>query len=707
MMTIPTNADISVLMPVFNAEQHVLQSIQCVLSQTCRDFELIVVNDASTDRTGEILSGIADRRLRVIDNAANLGIVGSLNRAMGEATGRYIARVDADDYCLPTRFEKQRTFLDDHPRSAIVGTDMSVLYRGKIRFSRQSAHLDPQLVRWMLHVSNPIGHPSMMFRADIVQRLGCYLREPFKYAEDFDFSHRVLHIGDISVIPEYLVIYRQHDLSLTVTRRTEMIARTAAVLGRVYTDLLGPGHDDSALLIAKHLIAGDAVRDPGDFARLGGFLNMLIAHFEQAYGIDDTQHRFIKQHTGKLWWQMVQQSLRTGQFASAARHYGDFRWSEETRPPALRLARSSLSGLVRRAPRTPHARKDHVPAAADELRLDEVLYRTTPVRQDDPPCLHVVVDTEAEFDWDQKFNRAATSVSAMSRQTLAQSIFDHYGVRPIYLVDYAVATQREGYEPLQAIFNRHGCAIGAHLHPWINPPLEEKISERNSFAGNLPPQLEERKMRVLIAAIEASFGITPLFFKAGRYGTGPNTMGILDRCGFVVDFSIMPMLDMRVRGGPDFRFAGPQPYRVVTSGILSLPMTRGQFGLIAPMPQRMHSLVHSPHLERLHLPGILSRLHLANTVTLTPEGVTVPEQIQLIKAMVARGQRTFVMHYHSPTLGMHTPYVKNEAQLEAFLENIAAVCKFFFGELGGYPGNPADLVPQNMRERVWPDRSPA
>ena len=89
---------ISVLLPAYNAELHILQSVESVLAQTLEDFELLVVNDGSTDRTLEILSGIADRRLRILNNPCNIGIVGSLNRAMSEAAGEYIARIDADDF---------------------------------------------------------------------------------------------------------------------------------------------------------------------------------------------------------------------------------------------------------------------------------------------------------------------------------------------------------------------------------------------------------------------------------------------------------------------------------------------------------------------------------------------------------------------------------------------------------------------------------
>jgi hypothetical protein len=312
-----------------------------------------------------------------------------------------------------------------------------------------------------------------------------------------------------------------------------------------------------------------------------------------------------------------------------------------------------------------------------------------------------VVDTEAEFDWSKDFDRSLTNVSSTRQQKSAQTIFDGYGARPIYLVDYAVASQADGYQPLREIFDQRRCAIGAHLHPWVNPPFEEAISEYNSFGGNLPADLEERKLRTLIAMIKRNFGVSPLFFKAGRYGTGRQTMNTLHRLGFAVDFSILPLADLRSSGGPDFRFAEARPYRVGSGEITSIPMTRGQVGLFAPLSPRLHGALRSPPAIRLHLPGILSRLHLANTVTLTPEGVSAQEQIRLIQSMVARGFRDFTLHYHSPSLAARTPYVRTDTELASFLDNLKAVCGFFFETLGGLPGNPVDLVPPSMRERVW------
>ena len=691
---------ISVLMPAYNGERYIRTSVESVLAQTESDFELLVVDDASTDRTPEILAAIPDRRLRVLTNRTNLGIVGSLNRAMAEARGGYIARTDADDLCLPTRFAAQKQYLDQHPETLVLGTGMSVFEQGEIRFSRQIADQDLKVLRWMLHVGNPVGHPSMMFRASLIDTLGDYLRETYKYAEDFDFSHRVMHLGDIAVLPKHLVIYRQHEQNLTRTRRTEMVNRTAAVLADVYASLLGQPSEAEAALVARHMICGFPMLNAGAVERLGAFLNQLIPCFASAYDLTPMQFEAVVTHTSNVWWRALLATSRAGRVSDAFLKHQNFDWSEASRPPVWRIARSCMVGLL---PLRPWFARPAVSGRvrSDPVIMNDVAYQPLPVANDDPPRLYIVVDTEAEFDWSKGFDRGQTKVSAMSEQQPAQAIFDGYGARPIYVVDYAVASQPDGYGPLREIFDRRGCAIGAHLHPWVNPPFEEDVSDFHSFGGNLPPGLEERKLTALVETIREGFGVSPLFFKAGRYGIGRNTINILHRLGFAVDFSLLPLADLRARGGPDFRFAEARPYRAGAEGMLSLPMTRGQLGLLAPLPPVLHGALHSKRAAKWHLPGILSGMRLANTVTLTPEGVPAREQIRLIDRLMRRGCRTFVLHYHSPSLAGHTPYVRTPRERKEFLINIEDVCRFFFDTMGGMPGNPADLVPAQMRDKVW------
>lgn len=309
----------------------------------------------------------------------------------------------------------------------------------------------------------------------------------------------------------------------------------------------------------------------------------------------------------------------------------------------------------------------------------------------DRPTLYVCIDTEAEFDWSRGFARNLTSVSAIASVHRGQEILERYGLRPVYVVDYPVATSPEGYGPLKAIMQRGACVIGAHLHPWTTPPFEETVSEQTSFGGNLPPDLEERKMRALVKAIEQSFGVTPQFFKAGRYGVGPSTMELLARLGITVDFSIMPGLDMRHGGGPQFLDYAAVPY--LLDGVLSLPMTRGHTGLLADGPRELVRALDGTTARNLRLPALLVRAGLLNRVTLTPEGVTAEEQVALIRRLVARGQKVFVLHYHSPSLmAGNTPYAATEAEVQTLLSRLDTVCRFFMQEIGGVAGDPDALA---------------
>jgi len=699
----PTAPSISVLMPAYNASAFIRQSVQSVLAQTYEDFELLVVNDGSTDDTRDILARIDDPRIRVLDNGANRGVVASRNRAMSEARGQYIAIHDADDISMPGRFLRQKMFLDEHPGIAAVCAQQSVTEKGAIRFIRPKADTDPSVVRAMLHFSNPVGHSSVMFRRSAADHLSEYQREAYSYAEDFDFLHRLLTVGEICELEDFLVIYRRHDGNISTIRRKTMLELTAKVLGEAYDRLLGEPCLAEANLVAQHMLAQEPFSDVDDMERTGRFLDRLIEALIRRHVLSNEQADKVMHFAARRWWGVLQASLRKGKVVDAMRQHTAFSGASRYRPSLREIARATASGLVPQLVRGSRPGPAVPPAMPPALSINGAPFRPVPIPDDDPPTLYIVIDTEAEFDWNKGFDRSLTAVSAMRHQTPAQSIFDAWGARPVYVVDYPIASQPEGYEPLREILNRHGCVIGAHMHAWVTPPFEEALSEYNSFGGNLPRDLEERKLRALVAMIERSFGITPLFFRAGRYGVGPNTMDLLGELGFQVDFSLLPHADLRARGGPDFRFAECVPYRAGTGEILSVPMTRGQIGALAPMSPVLQGLLQHRLAERLRLPGILARLHLANTVTLTPEGVSAEEQVRLIDAMMARGCRTFALHYHSPSLAKQTPYVRTEAELAEFIHRIDTVCRHFFQVRGGLPGNPADLLPQHMRSRLWPE----
>jgi hypothetical protein len=310
-----------------------------------------------------------------------------------------------------------------------------------------------------------------------------------------------------------------------------------------------------------------------------------------------------------------------------------------------------------------------------------------------PPRLYVVVDAE-EFDWSAPFSRDATRVSNIAAQERAQTVLERYGIRPVYLIDYPVAIQPEGYEPLRAIHARGACEIGAHLHPWINPPFAETLGTRNSFPGNLEPRIEEAKLVTLVEAIHRSFGLRQRFYKAGRYGIRPNTLALIARQGIQVDFSVMPGVDLRSQGGPDLRGMGAAPCVAGADVIRLVPMTRGHTGPLAAFGSAMNRVLDARPARALRVRGVLSRIGAFRSTALTPEGVSTGALLRLASTMVRRGQRTLVMHYHSPSLVPgHTPYIRTAEDARALLARIDAVCAHVLGPLGGKPGDPRDLLP--------------
>src|SRR5262249_38096731 len=159
-----------------------------------------------------------------------------------------------------------------------------------------------------------------------------------------------------------------------------------------------------------------------------------------------------------------------------------------------------------------------------------------PVRlpADAPPQLFVIVDTEEEFDWSAGFSRSNVSVTAIDEVGRLQDVLRPYKLKPTYVIDYPVATTPESARRLARFAGKDECRIGAHLHPWVNPPATEPLSRPTSYACNLG-DLERQKIEALRDAIVANLGVTPRVYKAGRYGFGRTTADALEALGFDVD----------------------------------------------------------------------------------------------------------------------------------------------------------------------------
>jgi hypothetical protein len=304
---------------------------------------------------------------------------------------------------------------------------------------------------------------------------------------------------------------------------------------------------------------------------------------------------------------------------------------------------------------------------------------------DGRPMLTVVIDTEEEFDWSGRFDSQATATTNIALQPLAQEIFDRWGVVPTYVIDYPVAHAPEARAVLRPILDAGRCEIGAHLHPWVNPPHGGPVDNRHSYPGNLPRDQERQKLAVLTQEIEDGFGHRPTIYKAGRYGIGPATAEILEALQYRIDVSVVPHTSFRRLGGPDFNGYPDLPFET-ERGFVALPLSVEFVGVAAFGGQAVYPAISGKLGRRLRLPGILARAKLLERLRLSPEGHTLDDLIRQTRAAISRGQRFFMLTYHSSSLlPAATSYVRNEADRASFLSTLDQYFSFFIEECGGRP----------------------
>ncbi|MFM7296547.1 MAG: polysaccharide deacetylase family protein [Planctomycetota bacterium] len=301
------------------------------------------------------------------------------------------------------------------------------------------------------------------------------------------------------------------------------------------------------------------------------------------------------------------------------------------------------------------------------------------------PTLLTVVSTEEEFDWTGPFDPRQREVGAAKRLPQAQAAFDALGVRPTYVIDHPIATTPSSAEILRAFVREGRCEVGAHLHPWVNPPLRESPGSEASYPGNLPPELEREKLEVLVGAIEDSIGVHPRSYQAGRYGFGRSTASLLERLGFAVDLSCSPAFDFSADGGPDHSRA---PYQPVWFGerreILGVPITGACVGSAGRWAAGLHRYASRPALRALRAPAVLARLGLSERLRLSPEGFDLAAMLRLTRSLRRSGADVFVLSLHSPSFHPGcTPYVRSEADLRRLFDTCRAFYEHFFAELGG------------------------
>ena len=270
------------LLAVHDGERYLGAAVASALGQTSSDLELLVVDDASTDRTAEILADVAEARLRVIRNDERLGLACSLNRGLDEARGKYIARLDADDVALPRRLEHQLARLRSSPRVGVLGSAVLEIDDGNRVGRLHQMPTGAGAVRWAALFSSPFFHPSVFVDRTLLERNGLRYDTSFEESEDYELWSRLLDVADGDNLHDPLVLYRVHAAQASQSRR-ELQRECQLRVARRRIAALAPELSADEVELAWRVGSADAI-DPGESEAAADAYLALLAAFERRDG---------------------------------------------------------------------------------------------------------------------------------------------------------------------------------------------------------------------------------------------------------------------------------------------------------------------------------------------------------------------------------------------------------------------------------------
>ena len=214
--------EVSVIMPVYNGEKYIRESMDSVINQTHKDFEFIIINDCSSDNTENIIKSYNDNRIKYVKNKKNLGVALSLNKGLNLATGKYIARMDADDISLPYRFEEQIKYLKENKECDICSGDIIEFDDNGNEQLHVYSHDNSNIMVDLLFDS-PIVHPAVMMRSSIKEKIDLYYDIQYEKAEDFELWARISDKVRIDNLNKVLLKYRIHNLQVSVSCNRQQV----------------------------------------------------------------------------------------------------------------------------------------------------------------------------------------------------------------------------------------------------------------------------------------------------------------------------------------------------------------------------------------------------------------------------------------------------------------------------------------------------
>ncbi|MVZ96741.1 WalW protein [Sphingorhabdus sp. IMCC26285] len=303
------------------------------------------------------------------------------------------------------------------------------------------------------------------------------------------------------------------------------------------------------------------------------------------------------------------------------------------------------------------------------------------------PRFILTVDTEEEFDWNGPFSRQGYGTEHLKAVPKFQDLCDRFGIKPCYMVDYPIMEDAFGVDMLSGFVHAGRAEIGVQLHPWVNPPFDEMLSPANSYACNLPPDLERAKLTNLYNRIVGRTGIKPDSYRAGRYGAGAATADILVDLGISIDSSVRARFDYSEQGGPNYTHHPVHPYWIQKGALLELPLTTIFAGAMRSAGNVVYGEWFGSHAAR----SVLARSSMIERIALTPEGIPLEKAIEGIDLALQEGVSIINLSFHSPSLAAGcTPYVRTQEHLDDLYDWFIHVFQHLL-ENGVRPANMAEI----------------
>lgn len=228
---------VSILLPVYNAEATLQETISSIINQTFTDFELIIINDGSDDNSENIILQNTDKRIRYYKNINNKGLIFTLNRGLSLCKGEYIARIDADDIAISNRLEIQVNFLDQNPLIDMVGS-ARIMFGNGVHKRIQRFPLKDSDIRAYFYIACPIVHPSIMLRNSTIKKYNLQYDVNFPHMEDYKLWYDILKVGKVENLNTPLIYYRVSQKQISTKYQKEQQSKNKTFRKSIISDFL-------------------------------------------------------------------------------------------------------------------------------------------------------------------------------------------------------------------------------------------------------------------------------------------------------------------------------------------------------------------------------------------------------------------------------------------------------------------------------------